>query len=169
MALNDLVVEKEDCLPSNGGTLTGPLILNADPTSNLQAATKQYVDNKISGGQFVYLPKSRFSITNGTVSNAYGMAYITSDFIYITGYVSGTNPTVYPIQISVPELINNKTSATAAGFNGYWYGLPELENTATGKTTATFFEVRNTTININVSSWPGNIGFSGFIGIKNKT
>ena len=28
-----------------GGTMTGPLALNADPTTNMQAATKQYVDN----------------------------------------------------------------------------------------------------------------------------
>ena len=32
-------------LPKSGGTLTGPLTLNGDPTSNLQPATKQYVDN----------------------------------------------------------------------------------------------------------------------------
>jgi hypothetical protein len=31
-------------LPLTGGTLTGPLILDADPTVNLGAATKQYVD-----------------------------------------------------------------------------------------------------------------------------
>ena len=29
--------------------MTGPLALSGDPTSNLQAATKQYVDNNISG------------------------------------------------------------------------------------------------------------------------
>ena len=33
------------CLKTSGGTLTGPLYLNGDPTNNLQAATKQYVDN----------------------------------------------------------------------------------------------------------------------------
>jgi len=41
-------------LPLSGGTLTGPLVLAADPTTNLQASTKQYVDNKaflpLSGG-----------------------------------------------------------------------------------------------------------------------
>ena len=36
-------------LPIGGGTLTGALTLNADPTSNLHAATKQYVDNNIQG------------------------------------------------------------------------------------------------------------------------
>lgn len=32
-------------LPKSGGTMTGNLILNAAPTSNLQAATKKYVDD----------------------------------------------------------------------------------------------------------------------------
>lgn len=35
-------------LPIAGGVLTGDLILNRDPISNLQAATKQYVDDNIS-------------------------------------------------------------------------------------------------------------------------
>lgn len=34
-------------LPISGGTLTGPLTLNADPTADLHAATKQYVDTKV--------------------------------------------------------------------------------------------------------------------------
>lgn len=36
-------------LPLGGGTMTGALILNADPTAALGAATKEYVDNKASG------------------------------------------------------------------------------------------------------------------------
>ena len=38
---------KETSISSEGGTLTGNLILPEDPTEELQAATKQYVDNKI--------------------------------------------------------------------------------------------------------------------------
>lgn len=34
-----------DFLTLTGGTMSGPLYLSGDPTSNLQAATKQYVDN----------------------------------------------------------------------------------------------------------------------------
>ena len=34
-------------LPKSGGTMTGNLILNANPTANLGAATKQYVDSKV--------------------------------------------------------------------------------------------------------------------------
>lgn len=33
-------------LPKSGGTMAGPLTLKSDPTSDLQAATKQYVDKK---------------------------------------------------------------------------------------------------------------------------
>lgn len=34
-------------LPKSGGTMTGALILHADPTNNKGAATKQYVDNAV--------------------------------------------------------------------------------------------------------------------------
>ncbi len=37
-----------NALPKTGGTMTGNLILNADPTADLGAATKQYVDNKVA-------------------------------------------------------------------------------------------------------------------------
>lgn len=38
-------------LPKSGGTMTGALTLSGAPTSDLQAATKKYVDDKSSGPQ----------------------------------------------------------------------------------------------------------------------
>lgn len=38
----------DNAMPKSGGTFTGAVTLNADPTSNLHAATKQYVDNQIT-------------------------------------------------------------------------------------------------------------------------
>ena len=35
-------------VPTSGGVMTGPLVLPGDPTTSLQAATKQYVDSKAS-------------------------------------------------------------------------------------------------------------------------
>lgn len=35
-------------LPLSGGTMTGALTLSGDPTANLHAATKQYVDSKMA-------------------------------------------------------------------------------------------------------------------------
>jgi hypothetical protein len=53
-------------LPIAGGTLTGALVLNADPSANLGAATKQYVDGKLTGA---FLPISGGTVTgNLTVS-----------------------------------------------------------------------------------------------------
>lgn len=38
----------DNAMPKSGGTFTGAVTLNADPSSNLHAATKQYVDNQIT-------------------------------------------------------------------------------------------------------------------------
>ena len=37
----------EDYLPKSGGTMTGALTLKGEPTADLQAATKKYVDNSV--------------------------------------------------------------------------------------------------------------------------
>ena len=36
-------------LPLSGGTMTGPIVLHGDPTENLHATTKQYVDTAVQG------------------------------------------------------------------------------------------------------------------------
>lgn len=51
-------------LPKSGGTMTGALTLNADPTSNMQASTKQYVDTAVSAKQ------SKPTITSATLAVA---------------------------------------------------------------------------------------------------
>lgn len=38
----------DNAMPKSGGTFTGAVTLNADPTANLGAATKQYVDSQIT-------------------------------------------------------------------------------------------------------------------------
>ena len=47
--LNSVVNQINQKLNLTGGTLTGSLILHANPTQSLQAATKAYVDSAISG------------------------------------------------------------------------------------------------------------------------
>ena len=45
--VNDKVPLPDKALLTTGGTMTGPLILKGNPTSNLEAVPKQYVDDKI--------------------------------------------------------------------------------------------------------------------------
>ena len=44
----------------SGSTMTGPLTLSGDPTENLQAATKQYVDSNIANAKLKYI--NRFNL-----------------------------------------------------------------------------------------------------------
>ena len=58
--VNNVKTTAEGALPKSGGTMTGGLILNGAPTSDLQAATKKYVDEKAS----------QISITPLTINSA---------------------------------------------------------------------------------------------------
>ena len=48
--LTDAATTADNALPKSGGTMTGALALAADPTNDLHAATKQYVDEAVSSG-----------------------------------------------------------------------------------------------------------------------
>jgi microcystin-dependent protein len=57
-------VLESNFLPLAGGTLTGPLLLAADPTQPLQAVTKNYVDN---------LPGASLPLSGGTMTGVINM------------------------------------------------------------------------------------------------
>ena len=72
-------------LPLSGGTLTGPLLLNADPlpSAPLGAATKQYVDAKVAA--VPVLPASTTPpVMNGTASAGAATAYSRGDHAHPT-------------------------------------------------------------------------------------
>lgn len=54
MAIPKLLEKMRNSVQTSGGTMTGDLILSADPNQNLEAATKQYVDNAGGGFQAIY-------------------------------------------------------------------------------------------------------------------
>jgi len=86
-------------LAITGGSLTGALVLVGDPTTNLQAATKQYVDGSISAAVSAapYLPLSGGTLTGPLVLNA--------------------APTT-PVQAANKAYVDNKASTTAPLMDG---------------------------------------------------
>jgi len=63
-------------LTASGGTLTGPLYLNGDPTQPLQAATKHYVDTQVATA----LPLSGGTLTGPITATKIGAAYQVDQF-----------------------------------------------------------------------------------------
>lgn len=114
----DYTAEQVGAVSLSGGTMTGNLILNGDPTNNLQAATKQYVDvlgdtvNDIIDGTktIPYLPDN-----GGTLTGALNMGSQK-----ITGLADATDPgdalnkkvgdATYALKTAIPT---NATTATA--------------------------------------------------------
>jgi hypothetical protein len=88
---NELATRLAPYLPLSGGNMTGDLYLLGDPTSNLQATTKQYVDNGLATKQN--------SLTFDTTPTANSVNPVTSGGIYTALqnagtkiYVSATEP-----------------------------------------------------------------------------
>ena len=66
----------ESLLTASGGTLSGPLTLNADPTQPLQAATKHYVDTQVATA----LPLAGGTVTGAFTAKQIGGAYQVDQF-----------------------------------------------------------------------------------------
>ena len=120
-----------------GGTLTGPLILSANPTTALGAATKQYVDTGIAGaGIGTFLPLAGGTLTGSltlaadptlaaqasTKNYVDGRTPITTDApangIYYMRYNNTWQPN--PGGITIPDAPQDGTSYMRN--NGAWTG-----------------------------------------------
>jgi len=55
-----------NAVPKSGGTMTGRLTLSANPTANLHAATKQYVDAAVSGSSILWAGATTLSNVQAT-------------------------------------------------------------------------------------------------------
>ena len=84
----------------SGGTMTGNLTLNGDPSSGLQAVTKQYVDNNITSkidGVIELLASYVLSGTNSGLTFSLDADVFTkcqnSNMLYIYGYFGGSSTT----------------------------------------------------------------------------
>ncbi len=87
----------EAALPKAGGTMTGALTLAGDPTGNLQAATKQYVDN--AGSKRVLLG----TYTGGAGSVAIDFSTVVGEITRLTIEAIGTPTSSGTLSISGVE------------------------------------------------------------------
>ena len=72
-------------LPKSGGTMTGALILSGNPTSNMGAATKQYVD-AVQPTTSPSLPPSGTALTANTI---YGVTAAVNTYTFTSPPSSG--------------------------------------------------------------------------------
>lgn len=100
-------------LPKSGGTMTGNLVLKGDPTSNLMAATKQYVDNNrtpaelnvlTSSGTTVKAVKGSTTLTATAGSDGWAKLY-PSEFGEWTVTAGSTSKTINIDAIAVFYLV----------------------------------------------------------------
>ena len=88
-----------DALALTGGTLTGALILSADPTSALQAATKQYVDNVITGLDFKQSVRAATttSISLSGTQTVDGVSLIAGDRVLVKDQTAANQNGIYVV------------------------------------------------------------------------
>jgi hypothetical protein len=146
-------------LAVDGGTMTGALILNADPIDNLGAATKQYVDNATSSivtdyNDLTNKPTLSTVATSGSyndLTNKPTTSNVTEgDNLYFTdtrarnsinvsgslSYNSETGAISYTTPTTIASLSNHSTTNLVEGSNLYYTEARVNANFATKTTTA---------------------------------
>ena len=98
-----------DYLPLTGGTLTGPLMLAADPTADLEAATKIYVDTHGGGGGIPEAPED--GVLYGRQDATW--AAVPSSYLPLTGgTLTGDQPLASPLVRNITASDTAPTSPT---------------------------------------------------------
>ena len=112
--ITNLTTDLSNKLSLSGGTMTGSLTLNSDPTNNLHAATKQYVDSLKQG---LDIKDSVKVATNQSLGQFYYSAVDSS----IVGLDAVILPDIDGITLSINDriLVKNET-ATQAKYNGIY-------------------------------------------------
>jgi len=89
-----------------GSTMTGLLILSADPSAALGAATKQYVDNLATGLSWKQAVRAA-TTANGTLATAFengdvidGVTLVTGDRILLKNQTTQTENGIYTVNVS---------------------------------------------------------------------
>ena len=105
-------------LPLGGGTMTGNLILNADPTNSLGAVTKNYVDNAITG---IFWKSAVKAATTGNITllgaqTIDGVSIVANDRVLVKNQSTATQNGIYLASTTI------WTRTTDADTGGEIYG-----------------------------------------------
>lgn len=114
-------------MPKSGGTFTGAVTLAANPTSNLQAATKQYVDNNVSISNTLGTGTQIGQLTiNGTTTTLYAPPPTTHTIAVTQSASTPTLQFVMGTQASSTASMTGVLASTTAIANGkiIFYLLP---------------------------------------------
>jgi hypothetical protein len=108
---DQIVYASSNFVPLTGGTMTGPLILNADPTDVLGAATKQYVDaGDITKPAHYVRVRTATESLNAAVANGAALQFDTID-----KDTDGFAPTTSPFnKVTIPAGLAGAYVITAA-------------------------------------------------------
>ena len=130
-----------------GGTMTGALTLNADPTENLQAATKQYVDSAVSSFATSLSELSDVSITEnvtaGQVLKFNGTTWINDTDNSGIGSVSWNSVTDKPVFATVATSGNYNDLTNKPTIPSFNQSLNTTNNVTFNSVTATSIDVEN--------------------------
>lgn len=102
--LDSAIGKANSALQKSGGTMTGALALAADPVSDMQAATKKYVDTKVTenggGGGSYELPTASATVKGGVM---------VGDGLMMSGDVLGVDPTIHLNLVASAEATSEVT------------------------------------------------------------
>lgn len=127
-------------LPNNvmlksGAVMTGPLTLNGPPVTSLQAATKQYVDNKV-------IRSSPYTVLGTSVLMAAPVGFVANRLTVIFDSISITNNSDFLIQLGTVSGLDttgyvgggtragsSDFAATASYTTGFGFGAGDVNST----------------------------------------
>lgn len=119
----------DNAMPKSGGTFTGAITLNADPTTNLGAATKQYVDKQVAAG----ISSADALILKGTLGTSGTITALPTTYKTGWAYIISSAGTFAGQGCEVGDMIIAVADSTGTANNAHWAVIQaNLQNALTG-------------------------------------